>query len=150
MFFFFFFFWATLQQAEAGGEDEDDEPAVLRLLEPGDSIRSRTSASRVSGLDAVDGTFFMCDNNIYFLAGYALNARGKLSPLAVKGSAGTAQPDQILKWSYEDIKDVLRRRYCLQVRPNEQNEKNLKKKKKRKRKKRKKELQGKRHVTEFL
>eukprot|EP00042_Codosiga_hollandica_P047251 m.509842 g.509842 ORF g.509842 m.509842 type:complete len:3508 (+) comp57411_c0_seq1:30-10553(+) len=90
------------------GDDENEDPVLLRVLEVGDVPLRKEAASRVSGLDPLEGVFLICELCAYFLEGYAIGMQG-LKQLA----SSTAQ---VFKWRYEDIKDIRRRRYRLQER----------------------------------
>lgn len=95
----------------------EEEPAVLRLLEPDDQVKMRLRASLVWGLDASQGIFFLCEHNAYFLEGYALSSAEGSSVVQIRAEhrlLDAAEP--ILKWSFEDIKDIRRGRYLLQDR----------------------------------
>eukprot|EP00054_Salpingoeca_dolichothecata_P021304 m.136033 g.136033 ORF g.136033 m.136033 type:complete len:942 (+) comp23938_c0_seq1:3290-6115(+) len=100
-----------IQRKVASATEDSDDSAVLRLLEPGDEIKLREPASRVLGLDAFEGVFFLCESNNYFLQGYRLR-NGTLHRIEDQSGGHL----NIIKWALEELKDVLKRRYCLQER----------------------------------
>ena len=96
-------------------DTQKEEPAVLRLLDPDDAVRTRLPASLVWGLDASEGVLFLCESNSYFLEGYALSNTGALTQTHVKQRLlDAAEP--ILKWPNDYIRDIRRGRYLLQDR----------------------------------
>jgi hypothetical protein len=96
-------------------------PAVLRLLEPGDVIRSAWSCSLVSGMDALQCVLFLCQANAYLLPGFTLDKQNRLIDLATVAEAEKqvdpdAMADAWSQWNYEDVRDIRRARYLLQDR----------------------------------
>lgn len=99
--------------------DDEGDSTLLRLLEPGDIPRASYTGLRVSGLDTIEGTFVLSLGHAYFLHNYALTTRGclyeKMAPVRVTEDSPKSEIE-MLKWAYEDLRDLRRRRFCLQDR----------------------------------
>ena len=100
-----------------------------RMLESGDDILAQEACSLVSGLDAAEvmprhcylsltvslqGVLLIAKNNVYFLEGYRKTDAGELEQTAPATILDAYEP--MLKWAYDQIRDVRPGRYLLQNR----------------------------------
>lgn len=99
---------------EDQGEEDSEDQLILQILEPGDKRMWEVEAAQATGLDADDGVFIFCNNAAYFAPGYGLTSRGKIFRRPREEQPDTAHGDAVVKWAFEDVRDIRRRRYCLQ------------------------------------
>eukprot|EP01113_Clastostelium_recurvatum_P033194 TRINITY_DN4361_c0_g1_i1.p1 TRINITY_DN4361_c0_g1~~TRINITY_DN4361_c0_g1_i1.p1 ORF type:complete len:3468 (+),score=1121.67 TRINITY_DN4361_c0_g1_i1:47-10450(+) len=121
---------AGVNKDATGDDDEDDDEQkdqkILRLLQPGDHIQNIFNCGSVDGMDKADGIFLFCTSNIYVIDGYARDSNGEIIELEEKINTDwvveghtPVRPTRMLaahnlrRWSYEDIREILRRRYLL-------------------------------------
>ncbi|KAF2070943.1 hypothetical protein CYY_007734 [Polysphondylium violaceum] len=118
--------------------NEDETQAFIRLLDPSDQKQLREEMRRdprlpytmfnvgsVEGMDKIEGILIFCNNYMYIFDGYSKDpANGEISEVEEKINSewlpeGTVLPQKkkiihhFIKWSYDDIRDVLKRRYLL-------------------------------------
>lgn len=121
------------QESEFSGDSDDENPMPLeeveydhkitRFLVPGDTPQHMFNASKVEGLDRLDGIFIICQQCVYFIGNFSLSTDSiSASPLA---TAKKLKPNsdeiifslesfhEVRKWPFPDIKKVLKRRYLL-------------------------------------
>ncbi|KAF9582747.1 hypothetical protein BGW38_010818, partial [Lunasporangiospora selenospora] len=130
------------EHGDSEQDERDVEPAleegakrkILRLLEAGDVVLEVYNMSRVDGLDAVEGLLLLCKYNMYLIDNYFQRANEEVvdisevadserdpylqllasnTPAAPPSTDSSEARHQCMKWRYEDIKEVHRRRYLL-------------------------------------
>lgn len=89
------------------GDETSDDMLALKLIEPGDTKLWEVEAQQAMGLDEVDGVLFFCKLSAYFIEGCGLTPTRQL--YIRKG-----QRQHVTRWKFEDVKDLRRRRFCLQ------------------------------------
>lgn len=89
------------------GDELSDDMLALKLIEPGDTKLWEVEAQQAMGLDEIDGVLFYCKLSAYFIEGCGLTPARQL--YTRKG-----QSQHVTRWKFEDIKDLRRRRFCLQ------------------------------------
>ena len=119
--------------------DADDNQQISRLMEPGDRIEFMFNCARVERLDGVDGLLILGRTNIYVVDNFCISSdeevvhveqavlSGKYERIApvVPISGMEMSPEEkkisrkksnakIVKWHYNDIQEVHKRRYLLQ------------------------------------
>ena len=105
-------------------EDEDgsDDTVIRRLMEEGDTITYAFRCARVEGLDAYEGLMLLGREHFYLIDGFTLLSTREIRDIE---SIPAAQREPVLpsvivgkrrrqKFHYDEIREVLRRRYLLQ------------------------------------
>lgn len=116
-------------------DDHTSNQSILRLLEDGEKINYTFRCAQVQGLDTCEGVFLFGKEHFYVLNGFTLFSSkdivdidtlkvGTYEPLIPRGGTITSasnanSPPPVTekscsKFSYEDIKEVHKRRYLLQ------------------------------------
>eukprot|EP01133_Synstelium_polycarpum_P015508 gene15508-18419_t len=123
---------------EAGATNDDENQAYTRLLDPYDQSFLREEMRRnakltqimyncgsVDGMDKVEGILLFCPVNMYIFDGYVKDeATGDVTEVEERINTdwlteGAALPVRKVishncrRWGYEDVREVLRRRYLL-------------------------------------
>lgn len=109
------------------GQTDVSHPTVLRVLEPGEVIRSKWRCSLITGLDVTHGVLFLCKSSAYLLQGLDLDAQDNVIDAgppefvvqdagASFGSAWGMGLDAYTQWTYDKMRDIRRGRYLLQDR----------------------------------
>lgn len=120
-------FPSDVDNEEEGKEDEEDDEEsddtiIRRLMEEGDTINYAFRCARVEGLDAYEGLMLLGREHFYLIDGYTLLSTREIRDIE---SIPPAQREPVLpsvivgkrrrqKFSYDEIREVLRRRYLLQ------------------------------------
>lgn len=105
-------------------EDLEGTHKIKRCLEIGDTVKTWHNCLRVSGLDGQKGLFVLCKNNIYIIDNYNLSKDEELVEIDGSHSVtvqyspdtdskGKTLPHTVIKISYEEIENVLKRRFLL-------------------------------------
>ncbi|XP_071829084.1 WD repeat and FYVE domain-containing protein 3-like isoform X3 [Apostichopus japonicus] len=115
-------------------EPKTDHQMVLRLLEEGEKIRHIFRCTRIQGLDTVEGLLLFCKDHFYVVDGFTLLSSREICDIdsvpaqhqdpiiprtSSQGSASSSSSSSGLKrmsskYAYDDIREVLKRRYLLQ------------------------------------
>ncbi|XP_050428058.1 WD repeat and FYVE domain-containing protein 3 [Adelges cooleyi] len=117
---------------ETGNEDQsppDDNHTIIRLLEPNEKISHMFRCARIQGLDTYEGMLLFGKEHVYIVDGFTLlktreirdidtllpNSYEPLLPSPGNGSPTRVRTKkQSSKFSYDDIREVHKRRYLLQ------------------------------------
>ncbi|XP_025205063.1 WD repeat and FYVE domain-containing protein 3 [Melanaphis sacchari] len=117
---------------ESGIEDQappDDNHTIIRLLEPNEKISHMFRCARIQGLDTYEGLLLFGKDHVYIVDGFTLlktreirdidtllpNSYEPLLPSPGNGSPNRVRiKKQSSKFSYDDIREVHKRRYLLQ------------------------------------
>ena len=108
-----------------------DNQTLLRLLEQGEQLHSMFRCARIQGLDTIEGLLLFGREHYYVVDGFTLlktreirdldflpeQYHDPIIPYMAMGSTNrpsTRSSRQCSKFSYDDIKDVHKRRYLLQ------------------------------------
>ena len=108
--------------AKDEGADDDDgreDYIVQQILGAEDKRLWEVEAARATGLDANDGVFIFCEKTAYFAESYGIK---KVTPTTQRlfrrpqhgADQNQRRSDMVTKWGFEQIRDLRRRRYCLQ------------------------------------
>uniref|UniRef100_A0A6B0VGF8 Putative kinase a-anchor protein neurobeachin n=1 Tax=Ixodes ricinus TaxID=34613 RepID=A0A6B0VGF8_IXORI len=114
------------QDGTARKDDTPDNQSVLRLLEEGEKITHMFRCARVQGLDTCEGLLLFGKEHFYVVDGFTLlktreirdidslpaNAHDPIIPNSTPRSKH--QKRMCSKFSYDDIREVHKRRYLLQ------------------------------------
>ncbi|XP_023930684.1 WD repeat and FYVE domain-containing protein 3 [Lingula anatina] len=116
-----------LLSAEPGAEgNKPDNETLLRLLDEGEKITHMFRCARIQGLDTCEGLLLFGKEHFYVVDGFTLLSTREIADIdsvppeyhdpiiPTKGTGGTTQKRLCSKFNYEDIKEVLKRRYLLQ------------------------------------
>ncbi|KAJ8022395.1 WD repeat and FYVE domain-containing protein 3 [Holothuria leucospilota] len=115
-------------QVDRPNEPKTDHQMVLRLLEEGEKIRHIFRCTRIQGLDTIDGLLLFCKDHFYVVDGFTLLSSREICdidsvpaqhqdpiiPRTTRGTASSGLKRTSSKYAYEDIREVLKRRYLLQ------------------------------------
>ncbi|KNC56444.1 WD repeat and FYVE domain-containing protein 3 [Thecamonas trahens ATCC 50062] len=108
--------------------EERTDRKILRLLEPGERMRYMYNCARIVGLDTWPALFLVCESAVYVIDYYMVLPSGDvedvsgasvhevdpaLGPLAFSSEAAEKEGHAVVWWKYEDIANVLKRRYLL-------------------------------------
>ncbi|KAL1139731.1 hypothetical protein AAG570_006709 [Ranatra chinensis] len=109
------------------GEEESgpDNQSILRLLEHNEKISHMFRCARIQGLDTMEGLLLFGKEHLYIVDGFTLLKSREIRDIesvppdsyeAILPSQGTpvSTKRQCSKFSYEDIREVHKRRYLLQ------------------------------------
>ncbi|MFH4977645.1 hypothetical protein AB6A40_004354 [Gnathostoma spinigerum] len=114
------------EQKEKKGPDNQ---TLLRLLEQGEQLQSMFRCARIQGLDTSEGLLLFGRDHYYVVDGFTLLKTREIrdldflpqqlhDPIVPYMACGVARPTRCLrlcsKFSYEDIREVHKRRYLLQ------------------------------------
>eukprot|EP00047_Mylnosiga_fluctuans_P023839 m.147022 g.147022 ORF g.147022 m.147022 type:complete len:3132 (+) comp9701_c0_seq1:40-9435(+) len=105
---------AAVPEHDDAEEKKEDGTVYRLLLEPGDEDGQLEPAALVFGLDSSDGVVVIGKKNVYFLEGFGRSDTGALEQLAEATILDKYQP--VIKWAYDEIKDIRAGRYLLQER----------------------------------
>ena len=111
-------------------EDNDEEDKIKRLLDAGDMIEYPYNCGRIDGMINNPAIFLICTNNLYLIDDYKITEDGEITEIneninynsnsfnsnsnVIKLEDNVSNVShQIRKWSYEDIRDIFRRRFLL-------------------------------------
>ncbi|KFO35303.1 WD repeat and FYVE domain-containing protein 3 [Fukomys damarensis] len=109
-------------------EEKTDNTTLLRLLEEGEKIQHMYRCARVQGLDTSEGLLLFGKEHFYVIDGFTMTATREIrdietlppnmhEPIIPRGAR--QGPSQLKRtcsiFAYEDIKEVHKRRYLLQV-----------------------------------
>eukprot|EP01135_Chromosphaera_perkinsii_P002345 Nk52_evm131s221 gene=Nk52_evmTU131s221 len=119
--------------------DMDENQQITRLLEPGDKIEFMFNCARVEQLDGFDGLLILGTSHIYIVDGFCISTDEEVVHVDQAVAAGTHEriaPEipisvtdssssgtnvtskrsdpKIVKWEFNDIQEVHKRRYLLQ------------------------------------
>ncbi|CAO2639174.1 WD repeat and FYVE domain-containing protein 3 [Lemmus lemmus] len=109
-------------------EEKTDNATLLRLLEEGEKIQHMYRCARVQGLDTSEGLLLFGKEHFYVIDGFTMTATREIrdietlppdmhEPIIPRGAR--QGPSQLKRtcsiFAYEDIKEVHKRRYLLQV-----------------------------------
>lgn len=114
-----------MNDVETGTEEEDeesDDTVIRRLMEDGDTITHAFRCARVEGLDAYEGLMLLGKEHFYLIDGFTLLSTREIRDIE---SIPAAQREPVLpsvivgkrrrqKFHYDEIREVIRRRYLLQ------------------------------------
>lgn len=103
-------------------EEESDDTIIRRVMEEGDTITYAFRCARVEGLDAYEGLMLFGREHFYLIDGFTLLTTREIRDIE---SIPAAQREPVLpsvivgkrrrqKFHYDEIREVLRRRYLLQ------------------------------------
>nr|XP_054773448.1 WD repeat and FYVE domain-containing protein 3-like [Lytechinus pictus] len=108
-------------------EQKTDNQMVLRLLEQGEKIRHIFRCARIQGLDTMEGLLLFCKDHFYIVDGFTLLSSREIcdidsvpdqhqDPIIPRASRGQRSSGKRMcsKFAYEEIREVLKRRYLLQ------------------------------------
>lgn len=119
-------------QEENDEEEEDtsmvsDNETFLRLLEEQEKITNMFRCARIQGLDTTEGLLLFGKEHCYIVDGFTLLKNREIRDIEslppgayesiIPNSGGTTKPTKIRqcsKFSYEEIREVHKRRYLLQ------------------------------------
>ena len=126
----------SAEPQEVDTENTSNNQSILRLLEDGEKINYTIRCAQEQGLDTCEGVFLFGKEHFYVLNGFTLFSSkdivdidtlkpGTYEPLIPKGGTTVSTSSNIntnppltekscSKFSYEDIKEVHKRRYLLQ------------------------------------
>ncbi|XP_050525205.1 WD repeat and FYVE domain-containing protein 3 isoform X2 [Daktulosphaira vitifoliae] len=117
---------------ESGSEDQlppDDNHTIIRLLEPNEKISHMFRCARIQGLDTYEGMLLFGKEHVYIIDGFTLLKTREIRDIdtllpnsyePLLPSPGNGSPTRIRikkqssKFSYDDIREVHKRRYLLQ------------------------------------
>ncbi|EGC32207.1 hypothetical protein DICPUDRAFT_155867 [Dictyostelium purpureum] len=125
------------EESSTSTTSEDETQAFIRLLDPYDQSYLKDAMRKdprlngimyncgsVDGMDKIEGILIFCPVYMYIFDGYQKESTGEISEVEEKINSewlpeGSALPQKkkiihyFLKWAYEDIRDILKRRYLL-------------------------------------
>eukprot|EP00002_Diphylleia_rotans_P003245 TRINITY_DN1221_c0_g1_i2.p1 TRINITY_DN1221_c0_g1~~TRINITY_DN1221_c0_g1_i2.p1 ORF type:complete len:3045 (-),score=601.73 TRINITY_DN1221_c0_g1_i2:105-9239(-) len=108
--------------------DEDllEESGVWRMIDTDEIVEFKTNCQRVALMDTCRGIFVLGNKSAYFIENYEFAANGDLAEVteetpefewARDGPQPEAKPKALrhdfIKWSYESLRDIQKRRYLL-------------------------------------
>ncbi|KAK9506438.1 hypothetical protein O3M35_008379 [Rhynocoris fuscipes] len=109
------------------GEDESppDNQSILRLLENNEKISHMFRCARIQGLDTMEGLLLFGKEHLYIVDGFTLLKSREIrdieslpqdcyEPILPPQGTPSSSKRQCSKFSYEDIREVHKRRYLLQ------------------------------------
>ncbi|XP_073985786.1 WD repeat and FYVE domain containing 3 bchs [Rhodnius prolixus] len=110
-----------------GNEDESppDNQSILRLLENNEKISHMFRCARIQGLDTMEGLLLFGKEHLYIVDGFTLLKSREIrdieslpqecyEPILPPQGTASSSKRQCSKFSYEDIREVHKRRYLLQ------------------------------------
>ncbi|KAF6208268.1 hypothetical protein GE061_016722 [Apolygus lucorum] len=115
-------------ETEGGGGEEDplpDNQSILRILEPNEKISHMFRCARIQGLDTMEGLLLFGKEHMYIVDGFTLLKSREIrdieslpqdcyEPILPPQGTPSSGKKQCSKFSYEDIREVHKRRYLLQ------------------------------------
>ncbi|CAI9723395.1 repeat and FYVE domain-containing 3-like isoform X2 [Octopus vulgaris] len=117
----------TDNQTENQGENQASNQAILRLLGEGEKITHMFRCARIQGLDTAEGLLQFGKEHFYVIDGFTLLKSKEIKDIdslppefhepiipRTSKSSGCCQKRICSKFSYDDIREVHKRRYLLQ------------------------------------
>ncbi|BES87468.1 Beach [Nesidiocoris tenuis] len=115
-------------ETEVGAGDEEslpDNQSILRILEPNEKISHMFRCARIQGLDTMEGLLLFGKEHMYIVDGFTLLKSREIrdieslpqdcyEPILPPQGTPSSAKKQCSKFSYEDIREVHKRRYLLQ------------------------------------
>lgn len=114
-------------QQDSQGESKASNQAILRLLGDGEKITHMFRCARIQGLDTAEGLLLFGKEHFYVIDGFTLLKSKEIKDIdslppefhepiipRTSKSSGSCQKRICSKFSYDDIREVHKRRYLLQ------------------------------------
>ncbi|KAK2144407.1 hypothetical protein LSH36_759g01035 [Paralvinella palmiformis] len=112
-------------EGQSESENKTDNQTILKLLEEGEKISHMFRCARIQGLDTMEGLLLFGKEHFYIVDGFTLLRSKEIAdidnlppdmhdPIIPKTAKGSGMKKSCNKFSYEDIREVHKRRYLLQ------------------------------------